>query len=114
MESSLVSPGVDSPKHTYNGFPMNILVLDCGSSSIRAEVVDHLTGARVIRVRVERLGEPRTGLVIDDGPEEFCPGESHDEALAHFLPKVKKHLAGQALHGVGHRVAHGRASPSPP
>jgi len=93
--------------HPYNGFLMNILVLDCGSSSIRAAVIDPRTGERLVRVRVERLGEPRTGLFIDDGPEEFCPGESHDEALAHFLPKVKQRLGGQPLRGVGHRVAHG-------
>jgi acetate kinase len=86
---------------------MNILVLDCGSSTIEAAVVDHRTGERFLTLRVVRLGEPRTGLSIDGGPEEFCPGESHDEALAHVLHKVKLRLSGQSLHGVGHRVVHG-------
>jgi acetate kinase len=35
----------------------NVLVINCGSSSIKFSVVDHETGSHVIRGSVERIGE---------------------------------------------------------
>jgi len=86
---------------------MYVLVLNCGSSSIKAAVVDPVTGDRVVDVSVTRLGEPHAFLSIDGGPGEFCPGESHEEALAHLLPRLRQKLQGKAIDAVGHRVVHG-------
>ena len=45
---------------------MNILVINCGSSSIKAAVVDASTGASKARLRVERIGQHRRAEQVTD------------------------------------------------
>lgn len=86
---------------------MNVLVLNCGSSSLKVSVLDPATGERFVDVLVERIGEPRSILHVDGGPGETCPGEGHDEALAHVLPRIRARLGERTIDAVGHRVVHG-------
>lgn len=66
---------------------MILLVLNCGSSSLKYQVVDSDSGVRLHAGNVERIGEDTT----------------HAEALAGVLKDVDAYQ----LEGVGHRVVHG-------
>jgi acetate kinase len=87
---------------------MNILVLNCGSSSIKAAVVDPDDGKRKARVAIERLGQSGSTLRYDDGPVEVCAASDHAGALASVLPRLLDAAGGPTqLIAVGHRVVHG-------
>ena len=83
---------------------MPVLVLNCGSSSIKADVLDPATGRRTRVAHVQRLGTPACVWQLDDAPERPLPDASHAEALAVVLPVLTE---GLAIDAVGHRVAHG-------
>ena len=87
---------------------MNILVLNCGSSSIRAAVVDPDTGARKMRIAIERLGQPGSTIRFDEGATEAFDAPDHAAALASVLPRLLDGAGGPSqIVGVGHRVVHG-------
>jgi acetate kinase len=86
---------------------MNILVLNCGSSSLKAAIVDDETGERRGRVRVERIGEAEPALFDADGPAVPCAAKDHGEALAAALPVLERARGGAPIDAVGHRVVHG-------
>ena len=88
---------------------MLVLVVNSGSSSIKADVVDARDGTRVVSVRVQRLGTPQATARFGDGDGEPEPTVSdHAAALAALLPRLIGALpAGTALSAVGHRVVHG-------
>lgn len=67
---------------------MRVLVVNCGSSSVKYQVVDTETGQALVAGKVERVGE----------------GErTHESAVGEILEAV----ADQDLEAVGHRVVHG-------
>ncbi|WXL24919.1 acetate kinase [Ectopseudomonas mendocina] len=87
----------------------NILVINCGSSSIKFALIneDH-TNTRLSGL-AERLGSPDAQIRwrLDDQKENLIlPGADHRAALAKILPLVESATNGQ-LHGIGHRVVHG-------
>ena len=89
---------------------MLILVLNCGSSSIKADLVDHHTAHVHHQLRVERVGDlERCTLTCGEQTRLLGgAGQSHPEALAEALPTLLKQLGeGDAIRGVGHRVVHG-------
>ncbi len=86
---------------------MLILVINCGSSSIKAEVIDHDDGRRLAKLRVERLGESGTEVRFDEEPPRPARGHDHETVLAEALPVLLERLGGAALDGVGHRCVHG-------
>src|SRR5690554_1098272 len=65
---------------------MQVLVINCGSSSLKLDVLDSQTGERAASEKVERL----------DG--------THEEAIAALLPGL---LEGREVRAVAHRVVHG-------
>ncbi len=71
---------------------MNVLVVNCGSSSLKADVLDADSGRRLASARVER---------VDD----------HGVALSQALPELQ---AAGPIDAVGHRVVHGGAEFSEP
>ncbi len=85
---------------------MQVLVVNCGSSSLKADVLESRDGARLSRARVERIGEPGVFVRMDGGPPEGLEAGDHAAALAAVLPRL---LApeGVRLDAVGHRVVHG-------
>ncbi|MFT7518985.1 MAG: acetate kinase, partial [Kiritimatiellia bacterium] len=68
---------------------MQVLVVNCGSSSIKLAVLNHQTGATVTSARLERVTD-------------------HGHALAQSLPRLLGE-AGVDVRAVGHRVVHGGA-----
>ncbi len=83
---------------------MNVLVVNCGSSSIKAAVLDDASGVVQARLRVERLGSDDAVWRIGDGENVSCD-PTHESALAAALPAL---ISGcDEIEAVGHRVVHG-------
>lgn len=69
---------------------MNVLVINCGSSSVKFQIVDTATGTAVAQGKVERIGEN---------------GTTHAAAIG----KIFEDSANTTIHAIGHRVVHGGA-----
>ena len=87
---------------------MNILVLNCGSSSIKAAVVDPQHGKRSARLAGQRLGQAGATMRFDDLAPEPCAAGDHAAALGIALPRLVEAAGGSgSVVAVGHRVVHG-------
>lgn len=87
---------------------MDILVINCGSSSAKIEVIDSNDGKRHLGLRIERINEATPTLTFSDNDEQInCPASGHEAALRFALPKLIEKLDGLSIEGVGHRVVHG-------
>ncbi|MFZ5957541.1 acetate kinase [Pseudomonas knackmussii] len=87
----------------------NILVINCGSSSIKFALACEAREGFILHGLAERLGEPGAVLAWQQGDLRDSidlQGAGHEAALAHLLPLVEKALDGP-LHAIGHRVVHG-------
>lgn len=88
---------------------MRILTINCGSSSLKAEVLEHATGQRLHGLDLQRLGTSRCALFIDgepvelqtDGADRVATITAALDALAARIPADHRPTA------VGHRVVHG-------
>ena len=80
---------------------MRILVVNCGSSSVKAEIIHPQTGQRFDSMKIERIGTPRC-VVHLNGQSIPLPNKEHKEALQEILPKFAKDID-----AIGHRVVHG-------
>jgi acetate kinase len=87
----------------------NILVINCGSSSIKFALVNEAQETFIVSGLAERLGSPEAVLHWQHGEHKHSqtlPSADHGLALSHLLPIVQQTAAG-VLHGIGHRVVHG-------
>jgi len=66
---------------------MNVLVINCGSSSVKFQVVDTTNGEALTAGKIERIGADKT----------------HGDAIGEVLAQTGEHDVG----AVGHRVVHG-------
>ncbi len=82
---------------------MNVLVINCGSSSVKLDLLDPRTGERAATARIERVGRAECTLYQGDAVVAL-PDADHAGALAVALPRL---LEGRAVDAVGHRVVHG-------
>lgn len=87
----------------------NILVINCGSSSIKFALVNEAAPSFPIHGLAERLGTPEAVLRWQrQGEKESMTiaGADHRAALGQLLPMVQSVSDGH-LDGIGHRVVHG-------
>ncbi len=86
---------------------MTVLVLNCGSSSIKAAVFGDDDRA-VARALVERIGAgPRLRIDGPSGREESAAEvDGHEDLLGWLLPRLER-TVGDGIDAVGHRVVHG-------
>jgi acetate kinase len=87
----------------------NILVINCGSSSIKFALINEDHEQFTLSGLAERLGSPDAQVHWQRGGEQdslILPNADHRIALAQVLPLVQSAAGGQ-LHGIGHRVVHG-------
>jgi acetate kinase len=91
---------------------MNVLVLNCGSSSLKFAVIDPDVPTEHVSGIAQRLGSPEASLDVKRNGAKSSrpiPGALHDEAL-HAVVDVLRDLGlADALLAVGHRVVHGGA-----
>lgn len=87
---------------------MRVLALNCGSSSIKAALIDTSGGTRLLDVRIAELETPNATLKIDGKAQQL-----HGQVdLAAGVQRIVKEATGRGLHGGGieavvHRVVHG-------
>lgn len=94
---------------------MLILALNCGSSSLKAAVLDPHEGRAVFSALAESLNTPQARVRIETSGSvdatvtvREVEGANHEVALACVIDALKTHAAlWSALAGVGHRVVHG-------
>lgn len=87
----------------------NILVINCGSSSIKFALVNEEQPDFILSGLAERLASPEAVLHWQHNGDKdslLLQGGDHRTALQHLLPLVQNATGGQ-LHGIGHRVVHG-------
>lgn len=84
---------------------MTVLVINCGSSSVKYQLVDTDATTPIAKGQVERIGSDGDGAVTD-----------HAEALVRIAEEVASVLdrSGATLVAVGHRVVHGGGEYSAP
>lgn len=88
---------------------MRILVLNCGSSSVKCAVVDTAAARRVFEVRVEDIGQPSCRM-LGNGDSELGRDATFETAIRAVLAKVYERVgASGAATAVAHRVVHGGA-----
>jgi acetate kinase len=90
-----------------------VLVFNCGSSSVKYELIDPSQGERVATGSVQRIGEERGSLEHTHGDrshERELPVPTHQDALGAVLQAFTDWgpaLADAAVAAVGHRVVMG-------
>jgi len=84
---------------------MNVLVINCGSSSIKAAVINHQTGENLLKMHIERVQDQPIVHINDKTVN--CPSSGHEAALKFALPLLQERLGGKKIEAVGHRVVHG-------
>lgn len=85
---------------------MNILVLNAGSSSIKAAVINPINGKRTLEMTADNLLDQPT-LQFSDGTITPLSKTGHEHALTICLTALEEKLTDTKLAGVGHRVVHG-------
>lgn len=86
---------------------MRVLALNCGSSSIKAALIDTRSPARLTDLRVENLGTAAANLQIDGQTSELERSDS-EFALNRILDKASARTADRrAIEAVAHRIVHG-------
>ena len=83
---------------------MHILVINCGSSSLKAALVDPDSGEVAASAKVERIGEAEPTIRVNGNAAEPCEAADHKAALNLAVPLLAN---GATIAGVGHRVVHG-------
>jgi len=89
---------------------MNVLVLNCGSSSLKFAVIDPEAQRELVSGIAQRLGTPDATLDVKrDGARSsrVLPGAAHAEALRAVADDLAREGLNGNLVGIGHRVVHG-------
>lgn len=88
----------------------NILIINCGSSSLKFAVINPATGEEFINGIAERLGEPESFIrwkFEGTKEREELNGGAHDAAVAALLGMLADKGLKEDIAAVGHRVVHG-------
>lgn len=94
---------------------MKILVLNCGSSSLKFQLIDIETEERIVKGNFERIGGMKTTLKLNirgEKSEILHIARDYDEAISFVLEvllKPENNIISSIdeISGVGHRIVHG-------
>ncbi len=81
---------------------MKVLTVNCGSSSVKADVIESSTGDRLWSMHATRLGNPGCQVVINQKAPQYFPNMNHADVLSQTLSGVST-----SFEAIGHRVVHG-------
>jgi acetate kinase len=87
----------------------SVLVLNCGSSSVKCALIDPRTGDRAVTALAEQVGTGDAVVHLRRGADKQsgAPADgSHRGVVAHLLAELTDDERGSVA-GVGHRVVHG-------
>ena len=89
----------------------HVLVLNCGSSSLKFAIIDASDGHEIISGLAERLGADAPSIKYKyNGAKtviELGANQAHAEAINTLVTLIKDHNLDEYLIAVGHRVVHG-------
>lgn len=85
---------------------MNVLVINCGSSSIKAAIIEHESGKRLANLHIERIGSEQATVRYGRSKPIPTDARDHASALRGALPQLLETVSG-GIAAVGHRVVHG-------
>jgi len=89
----------------------HVLVLNCGSSSLKFAIIDANDGHEIISGLAERLGADAPSIKYKyNGAKtviELGANQAHGEAINTLVTLIKDHNLDEYLIAVGHRVVHG-------
>jgi len=91
---------------------VNVLVLNCGSSSAKFAVIDAATGQERVSGIAQRLGSAHASLDFKhDGRKEsrLLHGAGHEAALRAVVDLLAEVDVASSVAAIGHRVVHGGA-----
>ncbi len=94
---------------------MKILVVNCGSSSLKYQLIDMRTEEVIAKGNFERIGENEAFLTHKVGTEKYvinAPVTNHEEALKIILEQFLNEKYGviknlNEIDAIGHRIVHG-------
>ena len=94
---------------------MKILVLNCGSSSLKYQLIDMTTENVLAKGNYERIGQNNSFLTHKVNGEKHVfenPVKDHNEAIQFVLNQLMSNEYGvikniNEISGVGHRIVHG-------
>ena len=94
---------------------MKILVVNCGSSSLKYQLIDMTTEEVVAKGNFERIGEQEAFLTHKVNGEKYvinAPVMNHEEALHIILNEFQNEKYGviknlNEIDAIGHRIVHG-------
>ncbi len=94
---------------------MKILVVNCGSSSLKYQLIDMENEGVLAKGNFERIGEQEAFLTHKVGTEKYVikhPVMNHEEALKIILEQLSHNEYGvikslEEINAVGHRIVHG-------
>ncbi len=111
-------------KRTYlGGNSLKILVINCGSSSLKYQLMDMENESIIGKGLVERIGIPGSRIIHKvDGQEDYVveePMENHKDAIKYVFDALTHEKYGivkslDEITGIGHRVLHGGEKLSEP
>jgi acetate kinase len=82
----------------------HVLVVNCGSSSLKLAVIEPSSGKTLHHALAERLGTAKASASVDDSASTPLPADAdHGVALDQILQRMNT----EQLAAVGHRVVHG-------
>jgi acetate kinase len=85
---------------------MQVLALNCGSSSIKAALIDTATRTRRLDLRVESIGAAEATLSVDGVTRDLERSDAQT-ALSSIFEEVSARAAGRNPEAVAHRIVHG-------
>ena len=92
---------------------MFILVVNCGSSSIKADVIDSISQSTLISFSAERIPAAPV-LQLNKNNIAYNGEPTIDAILSVGLLSIKEALNDKVISGIGHRVVHGGSEYSQP
>ena len=91
----------------------NILIINCGSSSLKFAVINPKTEEEFINGLAERLGSSEAGLrwkINGEKGKQTIADADHDSAIGALLSLLRDFQLEETIAAVGHRVVHGGES----
>lgn len=89
----------------------HVLVLNCGSSSLKFAIIDADNGNEIISGLAERLGSENPSIKYKYQGNKtvitLAANQAHGEAINTLVSLIKDHHLDEHLIAVGHRVVHG-------
>ncbi|MBC8111250.1 MAG: acetate/propionate family kinase [Verrucomicrobia bacterium] len=94
---------------------MKILVINCGSSSVKADLLDTATSQNLFSCKIDRISDKNPLLSFSDTSEKvLLPESGYEKSLSAAFEHMKNKAVFSDLKGIGHRIVHGGSQMSEP